>query len=892
MKVSILLFLIFVFPSEAGLYAADGNSSPEDSVAVFDWQELPKLPNEYGFGGPYVGTHRGALIVAGGANFPQAPPWEGGQKIWHDDVFLLENADAAWQKIATLPKRLAYGVSISTPDGLLLVGGEEDGNAVDDVYRLKWDPQSHQVSFETLPALPKPASNLAGGIIGSTLYVVAAERSEDADRLDKQYFWSLDLKADPDSARWRELPPCPGKPRQQAIGAVQSRGTAQKYFFLFGGSNPRWQEDGTADLAKFEYFTDGYCFDPSNQTWTRLADLPVLNDTREIEGKEAFAGDAWPVSAAPAIGVGQSHLLVFSGSTGRYITRPLEDRPLFPNDVLAYHTITDTWIRAGEMPAGVVTTTATRWKGRIVIPTGEIKPGVRTPSVQSVKISSPTPEFGVLNFSVLGIYLLAMVGVGGLFALRTKSTDDFFRGGQRVPFWVAGLSIFATMLSSITFVALPAKAFATDWVYYPAQLTIIPVAFVVVFLAIPFFRRIDATSAYEYLEKRFSRPVRLIGSAQFVMFQVGRMAIVMYLPALALAAITPLTVIQCILVMGVLSIIYCTLGGVEAVVWTDAIQTIVLMGGLLVGLAVIVANVDGGAATVWSTALADGKMKLAELDFGPTSYATDALWVILIGTFFQSLYSYTSDQAIVQRYMTTSDLRSARRAMWTTCWMAVFGSFLFFVVGAALYVFYKHHPASLDPTMKTDAVFPLFISNELPVGVAGLVVAGIFAAAQSTISTSMNSTATSIVTDFCVPFNVCKDDRGYLRLGRLVTLFLGVLGTVFACFLDLFDAKSMFDEFMKIVGLFGGALCGLFMLGMLTRRANSIGVLVGALAGITAVWSAMRFTEVSFFLYAMIGTLVTFVIGYLASLLSPADEQVIDSLTIYGNRDQQDGADQ
>jgi SSS family transporter len=325
------------------------------------------------------------------------------------------------------------------------------------------------------------------------------------------------------------------------------------------------------------------------------------------------------------------------------------------------------------------------------------------------------------------------------------------------------------MLSSITFVALPAKAYATDWLYYPAQLTIIPVALVVVYLAIPFFRQIDATSAYEYLEKRFSRLVRLIGSAQFVMFQIGRMAIVMYLPALALAAITPLTVVQCILVMGVLSVVYCTLGGVEAVVWTDAIQTIVLMAGLLVALGVIVANVEGGVSAVFSTALADGKMHLANLDFGPRSMTTNALWVIVVGMFFQSLYSYTSDQAIVQRYMTTSDVSGARRAMWTTAWMGVFGSLLFFVAGAALYVFYKSHPAKLDPIMKTDAIFPLFISNELPVGVAGLVVAGIFAAAQSTISTSMNSTATAIVTDFCQPFHLCQDDKGYLRLGRIFT---------------------------------------------------------------------------------------------------------------------------
>jgi SSS family transporter len=867
-----------------------GAAEPERPMGTtFDWSQLPDLPDKLGVGGPFAGTHGGALIVAGGANFPRGMPWEGGEKVWYDSINVLASPTETWQSAGKLPRRLAYGVSISTADGMLLVGGEEDGTAVADVYRLTWDPAAKRMEISALPSLPAPASYLSGGMIDNVVYVVASTRSAGADRLDEKHFWALDLAKLPagdaaSGSAWRALETWPGPPRHKAVVAVQGTGNQAAELFLVSGESPRWNDDGSPRLEDFQYLTDGYRFTPQSSTWTRIADLPVLQDAREIDGKEQFVDDRWPVAAATAMDVGQSHILVFSGSTGRYVTGPLESRPLFPTNVLAYHTITDTWTRAGTMPIAVVTTTATRWREHndlIVIPSGEIKPGVRTPVVQTLRVTSVEPDFGIFNYSVLGLYLLAMIGVGGIFAMRTKSTDDFFRGGQRVPFWVAGLSIFATMLSSITFVALPAKAYATDWLYYPAQLTILPVALVVVYLAIPFFRRIDATSAYEYLEQRFSRPVRLIGSAQFVLFQIGRMAIVMYLPALALAAITPFSVIQCILMMGILSVVYCTLGGVEAVVWTDAIQTLVLLGGLLVALGVVVAHVEGGLRTIYSTALADGKLHLANLDFGPRSFTSNSLWVILLGMFFQSLYSYTSDQAIVQRYMTTRDERGARRAMWTTAWMGVFGSLLFFIVGASLYVFYKTHPDRLDPIMKTDAVFPLFISHELPIGIAGLVVAGIFAAAQSTISTSMNSTATALVTDFCMPLGLCRSDRGYLRLGRVLTVGLGLFGTLFACVLDLLDITSMVDEFMTLLGLFGGVLCGLFMLGMLTSRANASGALSGALIGLVGVWTVKYFTQVNFFLYAMVGTLITFAAGYLVSLLTPTHARDILPLTIY-----------
>ncbi|QDU90481.1 Sodium/glucose cotransporter [Pirellulimonas nuda] len=846
------------------------------AAAELVWGELPPLPDAFGFGGPAAGEHAGALIVAGGANFPEGPPWEGGQKVWHDRVFVLERGpdgqpQTQWKDAGRLPRRIAYGASFSTPEGVLIVGGEEDGVAIPDVYRLRWIPAEQRVAAEPLPPLPMPASYLAGGMIGRVVYIVADARSEGADRFDEKHFWSLDLAAlakDPQTP-WRELPPHPGLARRKAVAAVQALGSGRENLYLISGEHPRYLPDGAEDAANTRCLTDAYRYDPVDNAWVEIAELPALEDDRDLPGKEAFAGERRPVAAATGIGAGQSDVLVFSGSTGRYGGLPVQDRPSFPNDVLAYHTITDTWRRAGKMPVGVVTTSVTRWGNQAVIPSGEVRPGVRTNKVQTLNVRGARADFGALNLSVPVVYLLAMLGVGVFFATRTKSTDDFFRGGGRVPYWVAGLSIFATMLSSITFVALPAKAFATDWRYYVAQLTIIPIAVVVVRVAIPFFRHIDATSAYEYLEKRFSRPVRLLASAQFVMFQVARMAIVMYLPALALAAVTPLTVMQCVLVMGLLSIAYCTLGGVEAVVWTDAIQTIVLMGGLLVAIAVILMRVDGGAAAVFSTAYDDGKLHLADMDFSLSSGAATAVWVVFVGQFFQSLYSYTSDQSVVQRYVSTKDERDARKAMWTTAWMGVFGSLLFFVMGAALYAFYKSHPPALDVGMKTDAIFPWFIATELPVGISGLVVAGVFAAAQSTISTSMNSTATALVTDFFVPFHACRTDRGYLFLARAFTLLLGAAGTAIGCWLVVLNQTSMIDTFISIIGLFGGAVCGLFMLGMLTTRANAAGSLLGCVCGFATVLWVMRNTHIHPFLYAAVGTLVTMLVGYAASLLFP-----------------------
>ena len=359
-----------------------------------------------------------------------------------------------------------------------------------------------------------------------------------------------------------------------------------------------------------------------------------------------------------------------------------------------------------------------------------------------------------------------MVGIGAWFARKNKSTEDYFRGGQRIPWWAAGCSIFATMLSSITFMAFPAVAFKTDWTTWGMQWIIPVVSVFVIWKVLPFFRQIDATSAYEYLEKRFGYAARAAGSLLFALFQVGRMGVVLYLPALALQAVTGLAPIPCILIMGLVSVVYSAMGGIEAVIWTDTVQTFVLLGGALLSVVLIVLSLDGGLATLFGTALVHGKFHMIDWDFSAASRSAPVVWVIVLGGLFQHLASYTSDQAVIQRYMTTDTEKNAARAILVNGLMSVPACLLFFAVGTALFVYYRHFPQGLDPSFKADAIFPLFIATRMPPVAAELVVAGVFAAAQSTLSTSMNSLATTLVTDFARPLRACGTETGYLALAR------------------------------------------------------------------------------------------------------------------------------
>ncbi|MDH3583951.1 MAG: sodium/solute symporter, partial [Phycisphaerae bacterium] len=690
--------------------------------------------------------------------------------------------------------------------------------------------------------------------------VIYLAGGQSASQLDSAMsnFWALDLskRADPKAFVWQELKAWPGPSRAFNLTVAQHNGYDNCVYVISG----RRQEGDKVGFLK-----DVWEFTPRTGTWRGRSDVPRC------------------VMAGTGIGFGQSHIFVLGGADGSLFFKGNElrdEHPGFPREALAYHTITDTWTSAGSIPRNHVTTIPVHWGDRIVVASGEVQPRVRSAAVWTIAPVARPRTFGAVNYCVLFGYLLAMIGVGAYFARKNKNTDDYFRGGKHIPWWAAGCSIFATMLSSLTYTGIPSKAFAQDWVYFIGNMMIPIVAFVAVFVALPFYRRLDVTSAYEYLEKRFSRSVRLFGSGSFTVFHVFRMAVVLSLTGLALAVATPLTPAQSVLLMGALSIVYCTMGGIEAVIWTDTIQTFVLLGGAVLAIFLLITGSDGGWAGASQAALDGDKLRTANFHWDATS-AQLALWVVIIGAIGQNVSSYTADQAVVQRYMTTPDQKRAARSIWTNAVLAIPASMLFFGIGTALYAFYRSHPEKLDPTTTTDQIFPLFIATEMPIGIAGLVVAGIFSAAQSTVSTSMNSTATTVVTDFMRPFGTCQSERGYLVSARIITFVMGLLGTLLGLFFIDPQIKSLFDAFIMVIGLFMGVLGGLFVLGVLTRQANAFGALTGALFGAAVMLYLWLFSDVNGYIYTAAGIITCVLVGYLASLARGGQDRDLSGLTVF-----------
>ncbi|UCC99589.1 MAG: sodium:solute symporter, partial [Phycisphaerales bacterium] len=407
---------------------------------------------------------------------------------------------------------------------------------------------------------------------------------------------------------------------------------------------------------------------------------------------------------------------------------------------------------------------------------------------------------------------------------------------------------------------------------------IIMVAPIVVFFYLPFFRRLNISTAYEYLEKRFNVALRLLGGAAFCLMQLGRMGIVLFLPAVALATVTDFNVYTCILVMGVFCTIYTVMGGIEAVIWTDVIQVFVLMGGALLCVVVIAFKVDGGLVGIIDLGRQAEKFHAMNLTW---DYTAAAVWVVVLGNLMTNLVPYSADQTVIQRYLTTPTEKQAARALWTNAALTVPAALTFFFLGTALYAFYKSQPQNLNPTVNTDAILPWFVVRELPIGIAGVVLAAIFAAAMSSLDSSMNSMATVLVTDFYHRFNPGSTDRTRLLLARVMTVALGAFGTGCALLMATYPIKSLWDLFLALLGLLGGGLAGLFVLGIFTRRANSAGAIIGVIYSTIILYCVKRFTDVHFFLYAGIGIAACASAGYLASLLIPSSKSLAGNLTIH-----------
>ena len=431
-----------------------------------------------------------------------------------------------------------------------------------------------------------------------------------------------------------------------------------------------------------------------------------------------------------------------------------------------------------------------------------------------------------LDIAVIAAYLALMAGVGVVVMRRNRTSDAYFRAGGRLPWWVVSLSIYATMFSSITFMSVPAMSFSGDMSYFAISFGIPVLALVTVRWYLPFFRRLNLTSAYEYLEARFNLPCRLFASAAFILFMVARTAIVAYLPALAVCAVSGIDVNLAIAAVTAVTILYCTVGGVEAVIWSDFVQSVILIASTALILAWLVAGTDGGLGGFVSAGMAAGKFRVFDLAF---DWTKPCFWVVLTGGLVANLASYTSDQCVVQRYMTTPDERSAAKSILFNGALSFLNCFVFFVVGVALWTYYRSHAAALPPGTKPDAVLAVFIARELPTGVSGLVLAAVAAATMSTLSANLNSAASAVTTDFYRRFG----GRRPLLCGKISTVAVGVLGGAMALWLANADVGNVYDQFQRFLGVLTGGLGCLFFMGVFMKRVNGFGATCGLVANYT-----------------------------------------------------------
>lgn len=819
------------------------------------WRKLPPIPDKEGFAGMFAGVSNEHLICMGGANFPDQMPWEGGKKVWYDHIFVLSKKDSSW-KLANkkLPRPLAYGVSVTYGNKIILVGGNNAEGYYSGVYSIEYN--KGEIQIDTLPSLPYPAANMTGALVGNTIFIAGGDTSFTGMPL--RTFWALDLRKSSSEQKWIALDPWPGAPRIQAVSA-----SLHDNYFIFSGVNLISTPEGSNQRVILK---DAYQF------------IPAFNGATVTGGKwiplsEMPRGVAAGANPAPTFGT--DHILFPGGldsATAAY-SDP-SNFPGFVTDLLGYNAESDTWISFGNLPEGTtrVTLPSVRWNKEWVIPNGERGPGRRSPEVFTL---SKNLQFGWTNWAALFLYFIVVIWIGVLVSKKGHTAQDFFTASGQIPWWAAGLSIFGAQMSAITFMAIPAIVFATDWSLAIGSLMILAVVPIVIKFYVPFFRRLNVVSAYEYLEHRFSRNIRMIGSISFILFQLGRMGIVLFLPSVAIASITGMNIYACIAVTGVVCTIYTVMGGIEAVIWTDVLQVIILMGGAILCLLIATAHIEGGFGTVILQGLKEGKFTLFHTGWEPNKFV---LWVAIVGFFFLNIIPYTSDQTVVQKYLTVKDEHATSKGLWINSFLALLTIPIFFGLGTILFIFYKNNPEKI-PSEEVGQILPYFIVQELPIGVAGLVIAGIFAASQSALSSSLNSVATSYISDIHYRFNPHISDHSKLKLAKQITMLMGIFGTAIAAAIAALNIEFIFDLFQEVLGIIAGSLAGVFILGIFTKRANSYGALAGIITSILVVFVIKNSTDISLYLYGAVSVVTCVIVGYITSILSPKEKRDLQGLT-------------
>lgn len=487
--------------------------------------------------------------------------------------------------------------------------------------------------------------------------------------------------------------------------------------------------------------------------------------------------------------------------------------------------------------------------------------------------------FSTIDYAVLVVYLVGITIFGTLFRKSHHSVKDYFVGAKKTHWLVISLSIVATETSTLTLIGVPALAYTVyarpeqggALTYLQVVVGYVIARLIISVLFIPAYFQGELLTAYELLSRRFGAATKHFAASLFLTMRALAEGVRVFAASLVLAAVIgaslpglPHLWLWSIILVGLLTLIYTFEGGIAAVIWTDLIQLVIYIGGSLLAAWQLLHLVPGGWPTIASHAEAANKFQL--LSFSWDLSLPFTFWAGLVGGTFLTMASHGTDQLLVQRLLTCKNQRDSQKALITSGFIVLFQFALFLTIGVMLYAYYQHFP--LPKLTSNDEIFPVFIVNSLPRGIAGLVIAAVFAAAMSNLSGSLNSLASTTVLDFYKPLlGQNRSDAELLRLSRWCTAAWGVVLIVIAVVAR--DWGSVFTVGLSIASLVYGPMLGAFLLGVLTTRANQTGVMTGIAVSLGGMLLVKNFTTLAWTWYVLVGTVVCVTVGYLASLAFP-----------------------
>ena len=783
--------------------------------------------------GGFVGKSGGSLIVA-------AAPSKSGDaplSIW---AAPLDKPDAPWTKTTVEIPR--WAASAQWGDSVICAGGMLEGKPVARVLVIT--TKSGTTGAKELPPLPKPLAGAGAAVIGNTLYLYGGASSLKPEVLENA-LWTLDL-AKPGAA-WKAGPASPAAPR-----AFFSATGQYGMLCIFGGITARGasREAWVYQPVPLEGMSDS--------GWKQLPDMP----------ESAVHSAIVPIGQASVMLIGGERNGTLDGESDSGATNA--GRPLL------IHLLTQAWVgfdRAIESSAPLAVS-----NGATVLTLGGMaRDGSASTLVQEISFPRTVRSLSLFDYLVIALYFVAMAWIGISFAKRQKSSEEFSLGNRKVVWWAAGISMFATAASAISLMAVPALAFATNLIWLLPVSMVVPGYFITGYFMYPMLRRMDLTSTYEYLDRRFNRPLRLLASAQCILFQVfGRAAVVLVLPSIAISAITGINVYASVFVMGVLTTVYTSLGGFEAVIWTAVFQGVLKFLTPIFVIVVALMALPGG----WHEFVHVGT-QFDKFRFALTGWdiSVPVFWVLLLNAIMAFTVQQAGDQPIIQRVF-SSPLRDVRRVNLTMAVCSILIAITTTLMGLTIFAYFHAHPEKFDPSAQNDQIVPLFLTQAMPSGFAGLVIAAIFAAAMATVGTSMNSVATLFMEDFYLRFRPNCDDKHRLRVLKIASYTAGFISTITALLLAGAGVKSMMAVWSQIMALLGGGIVGVYSLGMFTRRANGAGAVSGVIISIFVTAYIKLFTTVHWQAYLPIAILSCMASGYLISLFSKQNRD-LEGLTVF-----------